>query len=195
MQFSTDWVTLDTRGTLSSYLDTEVRSDLTDRVEGCTATRTAGAGFHGLDVKLSNGPKGPVAEVSLRGKVLASLDKKHDTAFYGGARIKGLLDPAPSVPSFQMRQYGGPIPWSTLAFPAAPKCDVTSSAMPAAEPATQTGAQTGAQTIVVPQGGVAAGAELPQTTDGRLLFAGGGALVAAGAAGVALALHRRHGAR
>lgn len=201
MQFSTDWVTLDTKGKLASYRNEAKDGDWSDRVDGCTATRTAPAFVAGMDVKLTNGPKGAVAEVSRGGKVLATLDKKHDTAFYGGARIKGLLDPAPSVPSFQMRSFGGPIPWSTLTFPAAPKCDAKPSAeptKPAAKPAStakQTVVQTGAQTTVVPKGGVAAGAELPQSGDDRLLFAGGAALVAAGAAGVALALFRRNGAR
>lgn len=209
-QFGTVFVTLEADGTLSSWRNPQPGGGgYSDVRDGCTVTRYAAAPFQGVDMALSNSPtRGPVARLSQNGKVIAVLDRAHDTALYGGARIKGLLDPAPSLPMFQMRVHGGPIPWDGLVFPAVPKDCAEPVKGGSGSPAghrTQTGGGATAtpQTAVVPKGSVAAGAE-PVTTetvateaggtaDRSLLFAGGAALAGAGAAGVALALFRRRG--
>ncbi|MEU0399228.1 hypothetical protein ABZ318_03090 [Streptomyces sp. NPDC006197] len=219
-QFGTVFVVLEADGTLTSWRNPQPGGgDFSEVREGCTVTRSAAAPFEGVSMALTNSPKGPVAKLSQNGKVIAVLDRGHDTALYGGARIKGLLDPAPAVPMLQMRVHGGPIPWAGLAFPAVPKNCATDSektpdtgsgtstgtgtgtgtnqgatAAPAAQHATRTGAEaaTAPQTSVVPNGSVAAGAE-PVAADRTPAFAGGAALAGAGAAGVALALFRRRG--
>ncbi|MFB6838063.1 hypothetical protein [Streptomyces sp. NPDC056361] len=212
-QFGSVFVVLEADGTVKSWNNPLAGGDYSDVRKGCTVTRYAAAPFQEVELALSNSPKGPVAKLIQDGKVIAVLDRGHDTALYGGARIKGLLDPAPAVPMLQMRVHGGPIPWDGVTFPAVPKdcatpSDTTPStgtgtgtgthqgatAAPAAQHATQTGtgAAAVAQTSVVPKGAVAAGPE-PVAADRSLAFAGGAALAGAGAAGVALALFRRRG--
>ncbi|KOG28300.1 MULTISPECIES: hypothetical protein [Streptomyces] len=213
-QFGSVFVILEADGAVKSWNNPLAGGDYNDVREGCTVTRYAAAPFQEVELALSNSPKGPVAKLIQDGKVIAVLDRGHDTALYGGARIKGLLDPAPAVPMLQMRVHGGPIPWDGVAFPAVPKNCATPSdttpntgtgtgthqgatatpTAPAAQHATQTGtgAAAVAQTSVVPKGAVAAGPE-PVAADHSLAFAGGAALAGAGAAGVALALFRRRG--
>ncbi|MER8046802.1 hypothetical protein [Streptomyces sp. NPDC094032] len=222
-QFGGLWVTLTSGGALSSWENPGFGGDWSDTREGCTVTRFSGSPWKDVDLALSNGPKGPVARLTRSGdgKVLATLDRNHTTALYGGARVKGLLDPAPELPTLQMRVHGQSLPWEGRKFPAAPKnCGTTpKKPTPAPKPTptskpkpkpttgtttsakattttTATTPTTYSQTSVVPKGSVAAGAELTAggSPDRTLLFAGGGALAAAGAAGVALALFRRHGA-
>ncbi|MFD9046022.1 hypothetical protein [Streptomyces zaomyceticus] len=211
-QFGTVFVILEADGTIASWRNPQPGGgDFSEVREGCSVTRYAAAPFEGVSMALTNSPKGPVAKLSQNGKVIAVLDRAHDTALYGGARIKGLLDPAPELPMLQMRVHGGPIPWDGLRFPAVPKGCGTGSDTGSgsgtgtgtgtgtgqggtAQHATQTGEQaaTAPQTSVVPKGSVAAGAE-PVAADHTLAFAGGAALAGAGAAGVALALFRRRG--
>ncbi|GHG20592.1 hypothetical protein [Streptomyces zaomyceticus] len=217
-QFGTVFVILEADGTIASWRNPQPGGgDFSEVREGCSVTRYAAAPFEGVSMALTNSPKGPVAKLSQNGKVIAVLDRAHDTALYGGARIKGLLDPAPELPMLQMRVHGGPIPWDGLRFPAVPKGCGTGSDTGSgtgtgsgsgtgtgtgtgtgqggtAQHATQTGEQaaTAPQTSVVPKGSVAAGVE-PVAADHTLAFAGGAALAGAGAAGVALALFRRRG--
>ncbi|MEV4936518.1 hypothetical protein [Streptomyces zaomyceticus] len=220
-QFGTVFVILEADGTIASWRNPQPGGgDFSEVREGCSVTRYAAAPFEGVSMALTNSPKGPAAKLTQNGKVIAVLDRAHDTALYGGARIKGLLDPAPELPMLQMRVHGGPIPWNGLRFPAVPKgCGTGSDSGTdtgsdtdtdtgagtgtstgtgqggTAQHATQTGEQaaTAPQTSVVPKGSVAAGVEPVAAADHTLAFAGGAALAGAGAAGVALALFRRRG--
>ncbi|GGY81532.1 hypothetical protein [Streptomyces omiyaensis] len=204
-QFGTVFVILEADGTVRSWRNPHPSGgDFSEVRDGCTVTRHAAAPFKGVSMALTNSPDGPVARLSQNGKVIATLDAGHLTALYGGARIKGLRDP---IPSLQMRVHSGPIPWAGLGFPAVPEDCTTAtddeeteqatptapapSASPTVRPQARTGAHT-PQTVVVPKGSVAAGVE-PTAVDHGLVLAGGAALAGAGAAGVALALFRRRG--
>ncbi|WHM36976.1 hypothetical protein [Streptomyces sp. BPTC-684] len=192
------WVGLNNAGKVGSWLNKSGGFDAGDieYTKGCTAYRTSGTPFAGLSLRLSNGPKGAVAEVlnAKDGSVYDTLSTADREGVLGGARVKDL---EPGRPTFQMRVHGGRIPWDTVKFPKKPvKCATT----PGAKTATGTGtttqtAATGVQ--IVPQGAVAAGAEVEDGKGGNTaLVAGGAGLASVGVAGLGFAaLRRRVGAR
>ncbi|MEV4436947.1 hypothetical protein [Streptomyces sp. NPDC049585] len=124
------------------------------------------------------------------------LDRKHPQQ---GSSFK-IIDASTSHPKLWVKLQGGGMPASTYDFPALPAgCDTgtagTATGAKANGGSTGTVSAAGAQTKVTPQGGVAAGAEGVGQGDDTALLAGGGALAAAGAAGLGFAvLYRRRAA-
>ncbi|GAA2708208.1 MULTISPECIES: hypothetical protein [Streptomyces] len=125
------------------------------------------------------------------------LDRKHPQQQNGHFKI---IDASTSHPKLWVKLQGGDYPVSTYDFPALPAgCDTgtagTATGTKANGGSTGTVSAAGAQTKVTPQGGVAAGAEVAGRGDDTVLLAGGGALAAAGAAGLGFAvLYRRRAA-
>ncbi|MEV4743954.1 hypothetical protein [Streptomyces sp. NPDC049555] len=124
------------------------------------------------------------------------LDRKHPQQ---GSSFK-IIDASTSHPKLWVKLQGGGMPASTYDFPALPAgCDTgtagTATGAKANGGSAGTVSAAGAQTKVTPQGGVAAGAEGVGQGDDTALLAGGGALAAAGAAGLGFAvLYRRRAA-
>ncbi|MGP9018988.1 hypothetical protein ACT1U9_11315 [Streptomyces sp. BR1] len=207
------WVGLNGSGKIGSWLNPATGGfdgDF-DVTKGCTTFRTSGTPFEGLNLKLSNGPEGPIAEVGdvHGGPVYDRLSAAHPTGVLGGARV--MLDLA-GGPVFQMHVASAPGKkmWATIPFPAKPSgkgcaADTTGKSgskagTPSAKTATATSditpqtASTGPQ--IVPQGAVAAGAEVKGSGHGNTaLVAGGAGLASAGVAGLGFAALRRRSAR
>lgn len=191
------WVGLNNAGKVGSWLNKSAGFDAGDieYTKGCTAYRTSGSPFEGLSLRLSNGPKGAVAEVldAKNGTVYDTLSTADREGVLGGARVKDL---EPGRPTFQMRVHGGQIPWDIVKFPKKPtKCATT----PDGKSATGAGAtaQTAAAGVqIVPKGAVAAGAEVEGGKGGNTaLVAGGAGLASVGVAGLGFAALRRRAAR
>ncbi|MFI1175425.1 hypothetical protein [Streptomyces melanogenes] len=190
------WVGLNNAGKVGSWLNKSGGFDAGDveYTKGCTAYRTSGSPFDGLSLRLSNGPKGAVAEVlnAKNGTVYDTLSTADREGVLGGARVKDL---EPGRPTFQMRVHGGQIPWDIVKFPKKPATCVTT---PGGKTATGTGttAQTAATGVqIVPKGAVAAGAEVDGGKGGNTaLVAGGAGLASVGVAGLGFAALRRRAA-
>ncbi|MEU4349951.1 hypothetical protein [Streptomyces sp. NPDC023838] len=198
-QVDSMWVGLDNAGKVGSWLNKSGGFDAGafEYTKGCTAYRTSGSPFDGLSLRLSNGPKGAVAEVlnAKNGTVYDTLSTTDREGVLGGARVKDL---EPGRPTFQMRVHGGQTPWDTVKFPKKP---ATCATTPGDKTATATGTGTTAQTAatgvqIVPKGAVAAGAEVEDGKGGNTaLVAGGAGLASVGVAGLGFAALRRRGAR
>ncbi|WP_406342847.1 hypothetical protein [Streptomyces sp. NBC_00648] len=196
------WVGLNNAGKVGSWLNPSGGFDAGDveYTKGCTAYRTSGSPFGGLSLRLSNGPKGAVAEVLNvnDGSVYDTLSTADHEGLLGGARVKDL---EPGRPTFQMRVHGGRIPWDIVKFPKKPAGKDCASTTTSTTTATTTGATaqtatTGTQ--IVPKGAVAAGAEVEGGKGGNTaLVAGGAGLASVGVAGLGFfaVLRRRAGAR
>ncbi|MFI0264887.1 hypothetical protein ACH4OW_38510 [Streptomyces sp. NPDC017056] len=178
-----------------------------DGRKSCTVSRRVAIGGGTLAV-MSNSSKGPrVTFEDGPGNAVpgASLDRTHPTLARFGAKI---VDPYSARPTFRFKMQGGSYPAGHANFPTMPKgCALVAkpgaSGVPggthaakaagskaAAAPGSQA-APTATQTKVLPKGAVAAGYDGAEAPDNTPLFAAGGALAAAGAAGVAFAVRRR----
>ncbi|MEU4273270.1 hypothetical protein [Streptomyces sp. NPDC026092] len=185
-QFGEMWVTLDNKGQVGSWLNRNLGTDYSDTTKGCTVTRHSGSAFDELSLELVNSPSGPLARIHHddEGKVLATLTESKGTALAAGVWMSRAA--GGKLPFVQMRT-AQPGEFFHLDFPALPKgCeDGTPGTAPTTPaPGTSTGGGSG-QTTVVPQGGVAAGAEIGSVegaNDTALLASGLGAasVVAAG---------------
>ncbi|MGW6566059.1 hypothetical protein [Streptomyces sp. NPDC054975] len=185
-QFGEMWVTLDNKGQVGSWLNQIVGTDYSDTTKGCTVTRHSGSAFGELGLELVNSPSGAVARLNDDDKVVATLTHKKPTGLAGGVWMSEGA-PGAKVPFVQMRT-AYPNELLTVRFPALPKGCAAGTPDPAATtpaPATSAPAGTSGQTTVVPQGGVAAGAEtgtVESANDTALMASGLGAasVVAAG---------------
>ncbi|MCX5296633.1 hypothetical protein OG898_09030 [Streptomyces sp. NBC_00193] len=192
------WVTLNSKGQVQSWKNPAslgFAQGGSETRQGCTVSWHMATPFDGLSLELSNGPAGPVATLIRQngtGKV-ATLTKANPVALSGGARIKAADDPL--TPQFQMRVDGGVIPWLGYNFPAPLKdCGVkpsTPPAKPSATPKPAVSAHGGSQTVVVPKGGVAAGAEVAGSPNSASAWTAAGAGSAVLGAGGFLLLRRR----
>ncbi|MGW7103508.1 hypothetical protein [Streptomyces sp. NPDC054838] len=135
--------------------------------------------------------------------------------------IARIVNPSGAAPTFEWKAQGGATPLGHTSFPAlpkgckpdykvtepqgadepAPKPTASASATATAEPASQVSVkpvadvqpQTGAQTVVVPRGGVAAGAEIAveDTGNSTTVAVGTGLAAALAALGAAFLVRRR----
>ncbi|MGW2016264.1 hypothetical protein [Streptomyces sp. NPDC001927] len=182
-QFGEMWVTLDNKGQVGSWLNRNLGTDYSDTTKGCTVTRNSGSAFDELSLELVNSPSGPLARIHHddAGKVLATLTLTKSTALADGVWLSTM--PGAKKPFVQMRT-SEPEALFTLNFPDLPKgCAAGTPETKPTTPAPGTSAgSTSGQTTVVPQGGVAAGAEIEGANDTALLASGLGAasVVAAG---------------
>ncbi|MEV5599568.1 hypothetical protein [Streptomyces sp. NPDC052496] len=178
-----------------------------ERRKSCSITRRVAIGG-GTLAALTNSSKGPrVTFEEGPGNPVPGvhLDRTHPTLARFGAKI---VSPYSARPTFRFKMQGGSYPAGYANFPSLPQ-----GCAPAKKPGTgaATGGKhtakatdsknaatagvqatpTGGQTKVLPKGAVAAGYDRAETPDSTPLFAAGGALAAAGAAGVAFAVRRR----
>ncbi|PKV86831.1 hypothetical protein [Streptomyces sp. TLI_146] len=175
----------------------KLSSEFSSTRAGCTVTQIVPSVFgEGLSVKLTNGPAGPKAQLrDASRKVLAAADRAHPVDGAMGIKIIG-ADTA--TPKLGQRTQGGNTPYAISPFPSLPKgCAAAApakSSVPAKSSTTPAPAASthSAGTRTVPQGGVAAGAEVKdQGSDNTALYAGGTGAAALGAAGFALLRRRR----
>ncbi|WP_327285064.1 hypothetical protein [Streptomyces sp. NBC_01205] len=176
----------------------------------CSAEKTQNIGA-GMNAKLFMSPDGPRAEVWVAGEDTAwrTLDRSFPALPESAGIIARIVNPSGAKPGFEWKTQGGGTPLGRTSFPALPKgCklnyEVTEGQgddKPApkpqptvtvnAKPVADVKAQTGAQTVVVPRGGVAAGADFPaEDTDNSTTVAAGAGLVAI-FAGLGVALMAR----
>ncbi|MFF9017819.1 hypothetical protein ACF09C_33295 [Streptomyces sp. NPDC014870] len=195
-QFGEMWVTLDNKGQVGSWMNRNLGTDYADSTKGCTVTRDSGSAFDELSLQLVNSPSGAFARIlhDDAGKVLATLTLTKSTALADGVWLSTL--PGAKKPIVQMRT-SEPEELFTLDFPDLPKgCAAGTPETKPTTPAPGTSAGTSGQTTVVPQGGVAAGAELgsvESANDAALMASGLGA-AAVVAAGLGFTVLRRRAA-
>ncbi|MFH9421321.1 hypothetical protein [Streptomyces sp. NPDC017529] len=179
-----------------------------DGRKSCAVSRRVAIGGGTLAV-MTNSSKGPkVTFEDGPGNAVpgVSLDRTHPTLARFGAKI---VDPYSARPTFRFTMQGGSYPAGHANFPTMPKgCALVakpgkSAGVPGgtrtakaadskgAAAAGSQAAPTATQTKVLPKGAVAAGYDGAEAPDNTPLFAAGGALAAAGAAGVAFAVRRR----
>ncbi|MFD3948108.1 hypothetical protein [Streptomyces sp. NPDC058579] len=197
-QFGEMWVTLDNKGRVGSWLNRNLGTDYADTTKGCTVTRNSGSGFDELSLQLVNSPSGAFARIlhDDEGKVLATLTLTKSTALADGVWLSTM--PGAKKPFVQMRT-SEPEVLFTLDFPDLPKgCEDgtpgTTPTTPAPAPSKPAG--TSGQTTVVPQGGVAAGAELGsvENANDTALMASGLGAASVVAAGLGFTVLRRRAA-
>ncbi|MFF1409752.1 hypothetical protein ACFVX6_08140 [Streptomyces sp. NPDC058289] len=191
------WVTLDGKGQVRSWKNPESRGFAqggSETRQGCTVTTHMATPLDGVSLELSNGPSGPVAKLidAKSSRTLATLTPANPVGLAGGVRIKEAWEP--QARQLQVHVADGVIPWLGVSFPAPLKdCGAKPStpAKPSATPKPAISAHGGSQTVVVPKGGVAAGAEVADSTNSASAWiaAGAGSAVL-GAAGFLL-LRRR----
>ncbi|MEV0412068.1 hypothetical protein AB0I68_15030 [Streptomyces sp. NPDC050448] len=169
----------------------------------CSAEKTQSIGA-GMNAKLSMSPDGPRAEIWAAGEDTAFriLDRGFPALPESAGILARIVNPSGAAPVFEYKTQGGDTTLGRTSFPALPKgCKpnykvteeqatdkpapkpqptATASTKPAsAKTAADVKPQTGAQTVVVPQGGVAAGAEIAaEDTDNSITLAAGGGLIA-----------------
>ncbi|MFG2643163.1 hypothetical protein ACGFYP_19610 [Streptomyces sp. NPDC048370] len=197
-QFGEMWVTLDNKGQVGSWLNRNLGTDYNDRTKGCTVTRYSGSAFDELSLELVNSPSGPLARIfhDDEGKVLATLTNTKSTALADGVWLSQM--PGAKKPFVQMRT-SEPDALFTLDFPDLPKgCEDGTPGTEPTTPATTAPApgNTSGQTTVVPQGGVAAGAEIGSVESGNdtALMASGLGAASVVAAGLGFTVLRRRAA-
>ncbi|MFD9819395.1 hypothetical protein [Streptomyces violascens] len=164
-------------------------SEYTAPRSGCTVTEIIPSVYgDAMSVKLTNSPDGPKA--ALRDSKLttvATADRAHPINASSGLRIDGIDTAAPQL---GQRTQGGNAPYAYTAFPKLPAGCATGTGTGAKTPVNAP-TQNGGQTTIVPQGAVAAGADIAQQdNDHTPLIAGGTGLATAGAAGFTV-LRRR----
>ncbi|MFF4184672.1 hypothetical protein ACFYZ9_15890 [Streptomyces sp. NPDC001691] len=174
----------------------KVKSEYISGRSGCTVTEVVPSVFRdGMSVKLTNSPQGPKAV--LRDSSFATLGSADSASPVNGAAGLRIDNAGTTAPRLGQRTQGGGAPYAYTAFPKLPAGCASGTA--ATGPATATPAnaptQNGGQTTVVPQGAVAAGAELKQSGDDTTALVAGGAGLAVVAAGGYVALRRRAAAR
>lgn len=194
-QFGEMWVTLDNKGQVGSWLNRNLGTDYSDTTKGCTATRHSGSAFDELSLELVNSPSGPLARIHHddASKVLATLTLTKSTALADGVWLSTM--PGAKKPFVQMRT-SEPEVLFTLDFPDLPKgCAAGTPETKPTTPAPGTSAGS-TQTTVVPQGGVAAGAELGsvESANDTALMASGLGAASVVAAGLGFTVLRRRAA-
>ncbi|MEV6576908.1 hypothetical protein AB0M92_01925 [Streptomyces sp. NPDC051582] len=182
----------------------------------CSVVKSQNIGA-GMSAKLSMSPDGPRAELWVAGEDTAwrILDRGFPALPESAGIIARIVNPSGAAPGFEWKTQGGGTPLGRTSFPALPKgCkpnyEVTEdratdkpapkpapTVTAAAEPVVDVKPQGGAQTVVVPQGGVAAGAELAaeDTDDSTTVAAGAGLVAILAGLGTALLARRRRAAR
>ncbi|WP_037835797.1 hypothetical protein [Streptomyces sp. NRRL S-244] len=181
----------------------------------CSAEKSQNIGA-GMSAKLFMSPDGPRAELWVAGEDTAwrLLDRGFPALPESAGIIARIVNPSGAAPGFEWKTQGGGTPLGRTSFPALPKgCKpnykvtedrAADKPAPKPEPTVTVGAapvadvkpQGGAQTVVVPKGGVAAGAEFAaEDTDNSTTVAAGTGLVAifAGLSVALLARGRRAG--
>lgn len=202
-------VVLEATGHFAAYVPGAARQSApqpynmeTGKVDHCLP-RTLGVAIGaGTMAELTMTTKGPKAKLVTAGdeKVIGVLDRAHPS-LPASAGIVARIDGAfTATPSLYAKVEGGEAKGGTYTFPSLPKgCSVEGLA-PAGQTqgngngnGTSNGARTqGGQTSVVPQGGVAAGAEFAAEEGSGTLVAAGAGAAALTAAGLGfLAMRRR----
>ncbi|WP_086831820.1 hypothetical protein [Streptomyces sp. NRRL B-24572] len=168
----------------------------------CTVSKVVGIGA-GTRAELFMTRQGPVAEFSTAGedRVFAMVDRTHPSLPESVGIIARIVDPKSATPSLYTKVEGGTAKGSTHAFPKLPKgCSFevpieNAKGTGAGTTGTGTTTHTG-QTSVIPQGGVAAGAEFAAEGDSTALIAVGAGAASLAAAGLGfVVLRRRAGSR
>ncbi|MBT2455261.1 hypothetical protein [Streptomyces sp. ISL-86] len=176
-----------------------------DPAEKCTSESKSLAIGAGVSAQLSMSASGPKALIRFAGsdKVWRTLDRNSSALPDSDGMYLRIANPSGAKPALEWKTQGGNAPVQNTDFPALPKgCkldypvkDDTATAKPTtAKPTTvsNTTTQTKGQTAVVPQGAVAAGAEVTaQDSDNTTTLAAGAGLLAVFAALGAGALRRR----
>ncbi|MFH8623691.1 hypothetical protein ACH4A8_17570 [Streptomyces vietnamensis] len=167
----------------------------------CTVQQDVPSVFALLTVTLTNdlekGPKAVLKDEA--GKPILTLDRDHAADLGAGLTIKGANTTTPQLG--QRTQGGVGVPFQWTAFPKLPKgCEKGSATTPAGNTGnTGTTGTTGnttntGQTSVIPQGGVAAGAEFAAEGDSTALIASGVGAASLAAAGLGFVVLRRRSA-
>ncbi|MFE0705205.1 hypothetical protein [Streptomyces sp. NPDC058872] len=164
----------------------------------CTVQQVIPSVFAQLTVTLTNDlEKGPKAVLNDEaGKPILVLDRDHAADLGQGLTIKGANT---TTPKLGQRTQGGDTPYAWTAFPKLPKGCEKDTATPTPAPSTTTPAPAGntgttttnGQTSVIPQGGVAAGAEFGAEDDSTALIAAGAGAASLAAAGLGFVVLRR----
>ncbi|MFI5764689.1 hypothetical protein [Streptomyces sp. NPDC051563] len=192
------WVVLNGKGQVQSWKNPgsgRFAQGGSETRQGCTVTRHMSTPLVGVSLEISNGPAGPVAKlIDAKGsRTLATLTPANPVGLAGGVRIKEAWEP--TARQLQVHVADGVVPWLGVSFPAPLKdCGVkpsTPAAKPSAAPKPAVSAHGGAQTVVVPKGGVAAGAEVAGSTNSTSAWIAAGAGSAVLGAGGFLLLRRR----
>ncbi|MEU4273809.1 hypothetical protein AB0F57_02490 [Streptomyces tanashiensis] len=177
-----------------------------DKLGPCTVSTTVSIGA-GTAAELFMTRQGPVAEFSAAGedRVFAMVDRAHPSLPKSAGITARIVDPKSATPSLYTKVEGGTAKGSTRAFPKLPKgcafeVPIETGTKGATGAKSATGAGTGlttntVQTSVIPQGGVAAGAEFTAEGDSTALIAAGAGAASLAAAGLGfVVLRRRAGA-
>ncbi|MCC0096358.1 hypothetical protein K7B10_16495 [Streptomyces flavotricini] len=164
----------------------------------CSAEKSQDIGA-GMSAKLFTSPDGPRAELWVAGEDTAwrLLDRSYPSLPESAGITARIVNPSGAAPGFEWKTQGGGTPLGRTAFPALPKgCEPNykitedqAADKPAPKPAptvtvhvrpaADVKPQGGAQTVVVPKGGVAAGAQYAaEDTDDSVTVAAGAGLVA-----------------
>ncbi|MFE5766799.1 hypothetical protein ACFQ7O_00295 [Streptomyces sp. NPDC056485] len=182
----------------------------------CSAVKSQNIGA-GMSAKLYMSPDGPRAELWGAGEdtVWRLLDRGFPALPESAGIIARIVNPSGAAPGFEWKTQGGGTPLGRTSFPALPKgCKPnyevkedrgtdkpapkpTPTVTVNARPVSEVKPQGGAQTVVVPQGGVAAGAELAaeDTDDSTTVAAGAGLVAIFAGLGVALLARGRRASR
>ncbi|MFI1980042.1 hypothetical protein [Streptomyces wedmorensis] len=173
------------------------------RDEQCTVVTTVGIGA-GSEAELTMSPNGPKAELQDigSGKVFATLDRNHPSLPQSAGIVARIDNPFSATPSLYTKVEGGVgSKGGSHAFPKLPKGCALNPVKGATSGQGTTGntgvtANNAGQTSVIPQGGVAAGAELGTGGDSTALVAAGAGAASLAAAGLGfVVLRRRAGSR
>ncbi|WP_369358363.1 hypothetical protein [Streptomyces sp. cg2] len=199
------YIVLNQRGEVTSF----VPADRTAGPGTCTVSKTVHVGA-GLNAILTNSSKGLQVYYKSVDDTGAGdpevvldlvLDSKHLELPHSAGYFAKISGAGTASPKLLYKTQGGDAPVVSVDFPKLPKgCAIApagakriSDNVKPAGGATNAGAikVSGGQTKVVPQGGVAAGAENVAAADNTTLVASGGALAMLSAAGLGYALLRR----
>ncbi|WP_225804705.1 hypothetical protein [Streptomyces sp. NK15101] len=202
-------VVLERDGGLAAYIPGSSRQSAPmpfTRDDECTVITTVSIGA-GTEAELTMSPNGPTATFHDAGddkQVFSKLDRKHPSLPTSAGIIARIDNPFSATPTLYTKVEGGVgSKGGSHAFPKMPKgCTLNPVTGGTTVPTGNNGSNgstgtTGGQTSVVPQGGVAAGAELGTTeTDSTALYATGAGAASLAAAGLGfVVLRRRAGAR
>ncbi|MEU5221027.1 hypothetical protein AB0G79_33170 [Streptomyces sp. NPDC020807] len=214
-------VVLEQGGGLAAYIPGSARQSAPvpyTRDDQCTVTTTVSIGA-GTEAELTMSPNGPTATFHDAGDdtpVFSKLDRKHPALPKDAGIIARIDNPFGATPTLYTKVEGGVgSKGGSQAFPKLPKgCTLNPVTGGTTVPTGNNGntgtsgntsntgntgstGTTGGQTSVVPQGGVAAGAELGTSdTDSTVLYATGAGAASLAAAGLGfVVLRRRAGAR
>ncbi|MFD3533963.1 hypothetical protein [Streptomyces sp. NPDC058664] len=169
-----------------------------DTLAPCTIARIVDIGA-GTGAKLIMSPQGPKAKIITAGdnKLIGTLDRAHPALPKSAGIVARIVNPYTATPSLYTKVEGGTAKGATHAFPKLPKgcklAPVKSATVGNGTGGTGVTVHAG-QTSVIPQGGVAAGAEFGAEGDSTALVAAGAGAASLAAAGLGFVVLRRRSA-